>query len=615
MTVREEFLRRTREALLARREPDGTWRGHLSSSALSTATACIALLTVDARRYRDDVVAGINWLVTHQNSDGGWGDTTKSRSNLSTTWMGYCALTAWAGCGELTSSQQAAFDAAQTWLTERLDSETLSADALAAGLRSVYGADRTFQVPLLVAGVIAGALGPEAAKQAGRLPFELAVFPHRVLRWLKLPVVSYALPALVAMGQWIEHQHGGGRFWRRWLVGPTRRKLRTIQPTSGGFLEAAPLTSFVAMALADIGASDDPVVTNCVAFLQSSQRPDGAWPIDEDLSTWVTSLSASALAEELPEAERVALVDSILARQQRGVHPFTQTAKGGWSWTDRSGGVPDADDTSAALLALDALTTYWRDHSVVADYRDHAQERRVLLAVRAGVKWLLGVQNSDGGFPTFCKGWGLLPFDQSCCDITAHAVAAMGAWRTKITSGSLCRRMEKPIARGLKFLRTQQEADGRWVPLWFGNEQAADQRNGVYGTSRVVALLAKKVSAHEQITTGRQYVLAEAGADSDLADMIFGGQAYLLAQQNSDGGWGGELGCDSSIEETALALAALRETGGLPEKIYLGHEWLQAATENGTNFPATPIGLYFASLWYYEELYPLLFTAGALGAL
>jgi squalene-hopene/tetraprenyl-beta-curcumene cyclase len=27
----------------------------------------------------------------------------------------------------------------------------------------------------------------------------------------------------------------------------------------------------------------------------------------------------------------------------------------------------------------------------------------------------------------------------------------------------------------------------------------------------------------------------------------------------------------------------------------------------------TPIGFYFAKLWYYERLYPLIFTVGALG--
>jgi squalene-hopene/tetraprenyl-beta-curcumene cyclase len=37
-----------------------------------------------------------------------------------------------------------------------------------------------------------------------------------------------------------------------------------------------------------------------------------------------------------------------------------------------------------------------------------------------------------------------------------------------------------------------------------------------------------------------------------------------------------------------------------------------SATEDGRYFPAAPVGLYFARLWYSEELYPLIFAAGAL---
>ena len=43
-----------------------------------------------------------------------------------------------------------------------------------------------------------------------------------------------------------------------------------------------------------------------------------------------------------------------------------------------------------------------------------------------------------------------------------------------------------------------------------------------------------------------------------------------------------------------------------------GVEWLIATTEEGARFDAAPIGLYFARLWYSEELYPLIFTVGAL---
>jgi squalene-hopene/tetraprenyl-beta-curcumene cyclase len=42
-----------------------------------------------------------------------------------------------------------------------------------------------------------------------------------------------------------------------------------------------------------------------------------------------------------------------------------------------------------------------------------------------------------------------------------------------------------------------------------------------------------------------------------------------------------------------------------------GVGWLLERTAGGTHFPTAPIGLYFAKLWYAEELYPLLFTVAA----
>ena len=45
----------------------------------------------------------------------------------------------------------------------------------------------------------------------------------------------------------------------------------------------------------------------------------------------------------------------LLVQQFRSPHPYTNAASGGWAWTDLPGSVPDADDTSGALLALHNL--------------------------------------------------------------------------------------------------------------------------------------------------------------------------------------------------------------------------------------------------------------------
>src|SRR5947207_3070630 len=81
-----------RDALLAERVPAGHWVGELSTSALSTATVAIALHLVNPFEHRDLIDRAIRWLAEHQNGDGGWGDTVKSFSNISTTMLCRAAL-------------------------------------------------------------------------------------------------------------------------------------------------------------------------------------------------------------------------------------------------------------------------------------------------------------------------------------------------------------------------------------------------------------------------------------------------------------------------------------------------------------------------------------------
>src|SRR5262245_15897580 len=93
--VRSAFDR-ARAELLAHRSPDGFWSGELSSSALSTATACTALAVVQRATgdaaHQAQIQNGLKWLADHQNADGGWGDTIRSLSNISTTTLCWGAL-------------------------------------------------------------------------------------------------------------------------------------------------------------------------------------------------------------------------------------------------------------------------------------------------------------------------------------------------------------------------------------------------------------------------------------------------------------------------------------------------------------------------------------------
>ena len=137
------------------------------------------------------------WLATHANADGGWGDTVCSLSNLSTTTLAWAAFGV---CPESAMPHQAAISAAEKWLTQRVGK--LDAGNLATKILECYESDRTFSVPILTHCALAGRLGsgPDAWSRVIALPFELAVLPAAWFAAMQLPVVSYALPALIAVG-------------------------------------------------------------------------------------------------------------------------------------------------------------------------------------------------------------------------------------------------------------------------------------------------------------------------------------------------------------------------------------------------------------------------------
>ncbi len=578
--------------LLARRT-GSHWTGELSSSALATATAIASLRLIDKRlgsaAHAAPIAAGEAWLAATQLPDGSWGDTSASPGNLSTTLLCWSVL---AVLAETRGLPSAAVDEAAAWITTTTGGTDRA--TLAAALSRIYGRDKTFSVPILVHTALCGRLGdpedPATWRVIPQLPFELAALPQSWFRLVDLQVVSYALPALIAIGQ---VRHARAPAWpplaklRDLAVAPTLRTLRAIQPAGGGFLEATPLTSFVTMSLAGMDQAEHPVAVEGVAFLVASQRSDGSWPIDTNLATWCTTLSVGALAaggklaDHLDSRERGAVRDWLLEQQWNRVHPYTGAAPGGWAWTDLPGGVPDADDTSGGLLALAALE--------MAESRPLPAPIRT--AARHALTWLVNLANRDGGTPTFCRGWGRLPFDTSCPDITAHVLRAAEAW-TGLDALGQSPRTARALGATRRYLAATQRADGAWWPLWFGNQAHPEQANPAYGTAKVVR-----------------------------ATRNSRGTEWLLAAQAPDGGIASALGIGATIEETAVAVEALAEVaehaadrelaGRALVAVGRGLEWLITHTDGGKVFPAAPIGLYFAKLWYDEALYPLAFTVTA----
>ena len=259
MLTRERLAaayRTARDALLAERDQEGFWLGELSSSALATATAVSALALVSGH---DALVRrGLEWLAHHRNEDGGWGDTVKSFSNISTTMLCRAAYRIAGSPPEFAAS----FAKADEFMAAKWGA---TAAEQAEAIRQRYGKDRTFSVPILMNAALAG-LVPWSEVPA--LPFELACLPQSWYRLARMPVVSYALPALIAIGQAIFYhkppRNPITRFVRRISISRSLKVLERIQPSSGGFLEATPLTSFVSMSLIGAGMVSHPVVRDGV---------------------------------------------------------------------------------------------------------------------------------------------------------------------------------------------------------------------------------------------------------------------------------------------------------------------------------------------------------------
>jgi squalene-hopene/tetraprenyl-beta-curcumene cyclase len=594
--VLQRTLVSVKKRLLSEMNTDGYWEGELSSSALSTAVAVAALARTGRKSHHISIKKGLNWLLENVNPDGGWGDSPGSKSNLSTTLLCWSALSLADGGGEgIEQNQNSILNRAEFWLTIRIGS--LEPRAIASAVLSYYGNDRTFSAPILLMCALCGRLGPEKKRWqlVPQLPLELAVLPHGLFKWLRLPVVSYAIPALIAIGL-AKHRNLPSRFpvtrfLRNRVTLRVLEVLENIQPEHGGYLEAAPLTGFVVMSLASAGYRQHPVTSRGIGFLLQSQRRDGSWPIDTNLSIWVTTLAVNALLPgeegeqhlDIPQEQRDIILERLLDCQFKKEHIFTHAAPAGWSWTDLPGGVPDADDTSGALLALRNLG------HVDAHTKQAATE---------GIQWLLDLGNRDGGVPTFCKGWGKLPFDRSCPDITAHALCAFAAWRFDMEP-HLQSQIDRAIQKGIRYLASTQRKDGSWVPLWFGNQWSKNNENPIYGTAQVVIAL-----KHRSLS-GLPGVEA----------LLKKGCLWLVSAQNPDNGWGSSQDRQSTIEETALALNALAGYDDTySDAVLNGVMWLFNRINEGDMKPS-PIGLYFANLWYFEKMYPIVFTISALKAL
>ncbi|MEN3362468.1 MAG: squalene-hopene/tetraprenyl-beta-curcumene cyclase [Mycobacteriales bacterium] len=391
---------------------------------------------------------------------------------------------------------------------------------------------------------------------AGLRPFEEQ--PYQPIEVMLLPPrlrnkISVAIPGVLGLGVMQAHVLRVGRVRRLLHRLAEPRALRWIeaaQGENGGFEESPMLTAVILIGLQVAGVADE-IRERCRSYLLDTRRADGSWAIDRDLEVSATRYTVGALVECADPADGVDLDRTRdWLRDAQCSTPFTpvRIPAGGWPWA-LSSGWPEADDTAGALGALAAL-------GMPADAD----------AMRRGIHWLLTRQNRNGSWSGWVKNGSLLN-DGPCPAVTAEVASALHRLQVRLPR-------RDPVDRAVRYVAGVQQADGSFTSLWF--------RHHVFGTARVLELFADLGLC--------------AGSPARRA------QGWLLGNQREDGAWPATSD-EPTVEETGWALYALLRSGLPAEdpRLRRAAAWLVDAQEQGT-WRASPVGLYFATLRYSDDL-------------
>jgi len=219
---------------------------------------------------------------------------------------------------------------------------------------------------------------------------------------------------------------------------------------------------------------------------------------------WDTGLACHALLEsgltdgvlaratEWLKDHQILDVDGDWVASRPGVRP------GGWAFQYWNDYYPDVDDTAVVVMAL-----------------HRADPEKYKEAIERGTEWVLGMQSKNGGWGAFDADndhmfLQNIPFadhgallDPPTVDVSARCIGMLA----QLGYG----KDHPAVARGLRFLRSEQEEDGSWFGRW-GN-------NYVYGTWSVLC------------------AFNAAGVDMSVP-YVRKAVEWLKYVQRPDGGWG-----------------------------------------------------------------------------
>jgi squalene-hopene/tetraprenyl-beta-curcumene cyclase len=604
-------LSRAREHLLSLQHPDGWWKGELETNVTMDAEDMLLRQFLGIRESAE-TEASAAWIRSQQREDGTWSNFYGGPADLSTTIEAYVALRV---AGDDPGSKH--MQAASAWVRSAGGLER--ARVFTHIWLAMFGLWPWQQVP---------ALPPEMIFLPAWFPLNVydfacwarqtivalsVVLPYRPVRpvWFGLDELrgpepwrppsggSWAARGLVALDRVLHlYARRPVRALREAALARAERWIVERQEADGGWGGIQPpwVYSLVALHLRGYPL-DHPVIRRGLDGLEGfTLRGSRGRRLEACQSpVWDTALAVIALTDAGVPGDHEAVLrgaEWLLGEEVRRRGDWAvrrpDLEPGGWAFEFANDVYPDIDDTAEVLLALRAAAGI--------------DEARARGALERGLRWLEGMQSTDGGWAAFdadnCRTLAReLPFcdfgeviDPPSADVTAHVVEALAAFG----------RLGPRGRRGVQWLLEAQEEDGSWFGRWGVNY--------VYGTGAAVpALVAAGVSVE--------------------SDAIRRAVRWLESVQNEDGGWGEDCRSyddpsvwsgrgASTASQTAWALLALDAAGQRTSEVARrGIDWLvRSQRADGTWDEPQYTGTGFPGDFYINyHLYRLVFPVMALG--
>lgn len=501
-----------RHALLSRQKLDGHWVGELQGDTILESE--YALLLAFLGRHDDPALPKLTtYILAQQQPAGGWSNYPGGPADVSVSVKAYFALKLAGHAADAPHMSRAAdvirglggADACNSFTRFYLAMLTqipyrncpavppelvLLPRWCYIHLGAMSSWTRTIVVPLSVV----YARKPAIIVPKGRDIHELFISDPHTPRWPAKPSGCWFSWSNVFLGLDALYKK-----CERFL-GPIRRRavrqavawMRERFADSDGLGAIFPPMIYTVIVLRCLGVpDDDPEMQWALKQLDDLKLEEsGTMRLQPCVSpVWDTALTTIALADAGLDGQTRPIrraAQWLLAHEVRRPGDWCQAVSGvppaGWFFEYRNGFYPDTDDTAMVLMALargrGTNLAQPRPHPLLAgDTGDPADD-----AIARGVRWLLAMQNSDGGWAAFDRDINReiltkVPFadhnamlDPSCPDITARVLEALGHHGYGVGHPA--------VDRGIAFIRRTQEPDCGWLGRWGVNY--------LYGTWQVL---------------------------------------------------------------------------------------------------------------------------------